>query len=49
MASFVVLNAVQWNSTQAYLNDDDGFRDAAAAATAELVGRYLFIEGASDD
>jgi TetR/AcrR family transcriptional repressor of mexJK operon len=43
MASFVVLNAVQWNSTQAYLSEDPAFRDAAAAATAELVARYLFV------
>jgi len=43
MASFVVLNAVQWNASQAFLNDDAGFRDAAAQATAELVARYLFV------
>ena len=43
MASFVVLNAVQWNSTQAYLQDDPEFRDGAAQATAELVARYLFV------
>jgi hypothetical protein len=43
MASFVVLNAVQWNSSQAFLNEDPAFRDAAAAATAELVARYLFV------
>jgi TetR/AcrR family transcriptional repressor of mexJK operon len=43
MASFVVLNAVQWNATQAFLNEDPVFRDAAAAATTELVARYLFV------
>jgi AcrR family transcriptional regulator len=43
IASFVVLNSVQWNATQAYLNEDDAFRDAAAHATAELVARYLFV------
>jgi TetR/AcrR family transcriptional repressor of mexJK operon len=43
MASFVVLNAVQWNSSQAFLNEDPEFRDAAAQATAELVSRYLFV------
>jgi TetR/AcrR family transcriptional repressor of mexJK operon len=43
MASFVVLNAVQWNASQAFLNDDPEFRDAAAHATAELVERYLFV------
>ena len=45
MASFVVLNAVQWNSSQAFLSDDPKFRDAAARETAELVARYLFISG----
>lgn len=43
MASFVVLNAVQWNSTQAFQSGDPAFRDAAADATAELVARYLFV------
>lgn len=43
MASFVVLNAVQWNASQAFLNEDPNFRDAAAQATAELVARYLFV------
>ena len=43
MASFVVLNAVQWNASQAFLNDDPEFRDAAAHETAELVARYLFV------
>ena len=43
MASFVVLNAVQWNASQAFLNADPKFRDAAAHATAELVARYLFV------
>lgn len=45
MAAFVVLNAVQWNATQAYLSAGDAaFTDHAAAATAELVARYLFVE-----
>lgn len=43
MASFVILNAVQWNASQAFLNDDPKFRDAAAKETAELVARYLFV------
>ncbi len=43
MASFVVLNAVQWNASQAFLNEDPKFRDSAAHATAELVARYLFV------
>ncbi len=43
MASFVVLNAVQWNASLSFLNEDPKFRDAAAHATAELVARYLFV------
>lgn len=43
MASFVVLNAVQWNAFQAILNDDPEFHDAAAHETAELVARYVFV------
>lgn len=43
MASFVVLNAVQWNASQAFFSGDARFRDAAAQATAELVSRYLFV------
>ena len=42
MAPFVILNAVQWNATQAYFHGDPGFLDAAAAATAEMVALYLF-------
>jgi len=48
MASFVLLNTVQWNATQAYLIGDEAFRDAAARATAEIVARYLFSEATSD-
>ena len=44
MASFVILNAVQWNASQANLNGDPDFRDAAAHETAELVARYVFSE-----
>jgi AcrR family transcriptional regulator len=44
MASFVILNAVQWNASQAYLNGDPAFRDGAAHETAELVARYLFSD-----
>lgn len=43
MASFVILNTVQWNSTQAFLAGDEAFRDAAAHATTEIVARYLFV------
>ncbi len=42
MAPFVILNAVQWNATQAYFRGDARFLDAAAAATAEMVALYLF-------
>jgi hypothetical protein len=48
MASFVLLNTVQWNATQAYLVGDEAFRDAAAHATAEIVARYLFSDSTSD-
>jgi hypothetical protein len=43
MASFVILNTVQWNATQAYLNGDESFRDEAAQATSDLVARYVFV------
>ncbi len=48
MASFVLLNTVQWNSTQAYLVGGEAFRDAAAHATAEIVARYLFSDSISE-
>ena len=41
-ASFVVLNAVQWNATQAVLFDTPEERDARAAETADMVTRYIF-------
>ena len=42
LASSVVLNAVQWNATQALLDGDPQEIDHAAHATAELIVRYLF-------
>lgn len=44
MAPFVILNAVQWNATQAYMNGDPRFVDRAARATAELVASYVFAD-----
>ena len=43
-ASFVVLNAVQWNATQAFMYGTPEEIDATAAATADLVERYIFRE-----
>ncbi|MCG8589496.1 MAG: TetR/AcrR family transcriptional regulator [Proteobacteria bacterium] len=43
-ASFVVLHAVQWNATQAFMHASPEEADAAAAATAELVSRYLLSD-----
>jgi len=42
LAPFVILNAVQWNATQAFLRRDPRFVEPAARATAELVARYVF-------
>lgn len=44
MAPFVILNAVQWNATQAFFQGSPALLDAAAAATAEMVALYLFRE-----
>ena len=41
-ASFVILNAVQWNATQAFLFASEDEIDARASATADLVIRYVF-------
>ena len=41
-ASYVILNAVQWNATQAFLFGTDDEIDAQADATADLVIRYVF-------
>jgi AcrR family transcriptional regulator len=45
MAPFVILNAVQWNATQAFFRGEPRFVDQAARATAELVAHYVFREG----
>lgn len=42
LASSVILNAVQWNATQALLRGDPDEIDHAAHATAELIVRYVF-------
>jgi AcrR family transcriptional regulator len=42
LASSVILNAVQWNATQALLRGDPEEIDHAAHATAELILRYVF-------
>jgi len=44
VASLVVLNAVHWNATHAYLRGDPTEIDRAAQATAELISRYLFVD-----
>lgn len=44
LAPFVILNAVQWNATQAFLQGDSRRVGQAARATAELVERYVFAE-----
>lgn len=44
LAPFVILNAVQWNATQAYMSGDPRFVARAARATAELVAGYVFAE-----
>ena len=41
-ASLTVVNAVQWNALHAYMHGNDEQIDAAAAATADMVARYLF-------
>lgn len=43
-ASAVVLNAVQWNAAHAYLYGTPEWNDRAAAATADMVARYLFAD-----
>lgn len=42
LASSVILNAVQWNATQALLRGDPEEIDHTAHATAELILRYVF-------
>jgi len=44
LAAFVILNAVQWNATQALWTGDPKEMDHAARATAELIERYIFVD-----
>lgn len=46
LAPFVVLNAVQWNASQAHFRGRRRFLEEAAEATAEMVALYLFRDGA---
>ena len=41
-ASYVILNAVQWNATQTFLFGTEAQLDASAEATADMVVRYVF-------
>ncbi|MEM7219718.1 MAG: TetR/AcrR family transcriptional regulator [Pseudomonadota bacterium] len=41
-ASFVILNAVQWNATQSVLHEGTPDTEAAAAEMADMIVRYLF-------
>ena len=43
-AAFVILNAVQWNATQAIYVGEPELIDAASVATAEMISRYLFLD-----
>ena len=44
IASFVILNCVQWNASQAFLKGSPTFTDAAAEATTEMLARYMFVD-----
>lgn len=46
VAPVVILNAVQWNATQAYLQGDPRSVARLARATSELVERYVFADSA---
>lgn len=39
-----MLNAVQWNATQATFMGDPEYVAAAAVQTTEMIARYLFVE-----
>lgn len=41
-AAYVVVNAVQWNAVHAFMHRSAREREAASAATANMVSRYLF-------
>jgi TetR/AcrR family transcriptional repressor of mexJK operon len=46
MASYVIVNAVQWNSTMAFTENTPQERDAVAHAMTQMVERYVFRDGA---
>jgi hypothetical protein len=41
-ASFVILNAVQWNASQTVMHGASHGLDAVAEVTADMIARYLF-------
>lgn len=41
-ASFVILNAVQWNATRAFMDEAPQLLDIRAAATCEMIARFVF-------
>ena len=43
-ASFVILNCVQWNASQAFLKGSPIFTDAVAETTTEMLARYMFVD-----
>ena len=43
-AASVVVHAVQWNATRAMMDGDAQQVDAAAAATSEMISRFLFVD-----
>jgi hypothetical protein len=43
-ASLTVVNAVQWNALHAFMHGSPAQIDSAAAATADMVARYLFVD-----
>lgn len=46
MASYVIVNAVQWNATMAYTESSPEQCDAVARAMGEMVERYVFRDRA---
>jgi AcrR family transcriptional regulator len=42
MASYVIVNAVQWNATMAHTESTPEQRDAVAKAMSQMVERYVF-------
>ncbi|NRA09486.1 MAG: TetR/AcrR family transcriptional regulator [Myxococcales bacterium] len=48
-ASFVIVNCVQWNASQAFLKGSPAFTDATAEATADLLSRYVFVDPAEPE